>query len=69
MAVAQPAGNGGHSLEEVRSLDDNRHAAGGITEIQRAFSADPDRALRSSNAGGDKPDRRLLRSASCVAMR
>jgi len=46
-------GDGG-ALEDIRSLDDNRHAADGITELVRAFTADPDCALHVSIAGGRK---------------
>jgi len=44
----------GGALEDIRSLDDNRHAADGITELVRAFTADPDCALHVSIAGGRK---------------
>ncbi|MCM8611164.1 CRISPR-associated ring nuclease Csm6 [Accumulibacter sp.] len=46
-------GDGG-ALEDIRSPDDNRHAADGITELVRAFTADPDCALHVSIAGGRK---------------
>ncbi|MBK7955058.1 MAG: TIGR02584 family CRISPR-associated protein [Candidatus Accumulibacter sp.] len=44
----------GQVLEDIRSPDDNRHAADGITEIIREFTADPDCALHVSIAGGRK---------------
>ncbi len=44
----------GQALEDIRSPDDNRHAADGITEIIREFTADPDCALHVSIAGGRK---------------
>ncbi len=48
------AGGDGKALEDIRSPDDNRHAADGITEIIREFTADPDCALHVSIAGGRK---------------
>ncbi|MCM8596930.1 CRISPR-associated ring nuclease Csm6, partial [Accumulibacter sp.] len=44
----------GRPLDDIRSPDDNRHAADGITEIIREFTADPDSALHVSIAGGRK---------------
>jgi CRISPR-associated protein (TIGR02584 family) len=44
----------GQALEDIRSPDDNRRAADGITEIVREFTADPDCALHVSIAGGRK---------------
>lgn len=44
----------GQALEDIRSPDDNRHAADGITELVREFTADPDCALHVSIAGGRK---------------
>ncbi len=44
----------GNALEDIRSPDDNRRAADGITEIIREFTADPDCALHVSIAGGRK---------------
>jgi CRISPR-associated protein (TIGR02584 family) len=41
-------------LEDIRSPDDNRRAADGITELIREFTADPDCALHVSIAGGRK---------------
>jgi hypothetical protein len=45
---------GGRPLEDIRSPDDNRRAADGITGIIREFTADPDCALHVSIAGGRK---------------
>ncbi|TLD46892.1 MAG: hypothetical protein FAZ92_00843 [Accumulibacter sp.] len=44
----------GDPLEDIRSPDDNRCAADGITELVRDFTADPDCALHVSIAGGRK---------------
>ena len=44
----------GDALDDIRSPDDNRHAADGITELVRDFTADPDCALHVSIAGGRK---------------
>ena len=38
----------GDPLEDIRSPDDNRCAADGITELVRDFTADPDCALHAS---------------------
>ena len=45
---------GGRPLEDIRSPEDNRRAADGITGIIRGFTADPDCALHVSIAGGRK---------------
>lgn len=45
---------GGAPLEDIRSPEDNRRAADGITGIIREFTADPDCALHVSIAGGRK---------------
>jgi CRISPR-associated protein (TIGR02584 family) len=45
---------GGRPLEDIRSPEDNRRAADGITGIIREFTADPDCALHVSIAGGRK---------------
>ncbi|MBN8518198.1 MAG: TIGR02584 family CRISPR-associated protein [Candidatus Accumulibacter sp.] len=44
----------GKPLEDIRSPEDNRRAADGITGIIREFTADPDCALHVSIAGGRK---------------
>jgi CRISPR-associated protein (TIGR02584 family) len=44
----------GQPLDDIRSPEDNRRAADGITEIVRAFTADADCALHVSIAGGRK---------------
>ncbi|WP_291992264.1 CRISPR-associated ring nuclease Csm6 [Candidatus Accumulibacter sp. ACC003] len=44
----------GRPLEDIRSPDDNRRAADGITALIRQFTADPDCALHVSIAGGRK---------------
>ncbi|ACV35497.1 CRISPR-associated ring nuclease Csm6 [Accumulibacter sp.] len=44
----------GRPLEDIRSPEDNRRAADGITGIIRGFTADPDCALHVSIAGGRK---------------
>ncbi|HRF74087.1 MAG TPA: CRISPR-associated ring nuclease Csm6 [Accumulibacter sp.] len=44
----------GQPLEDIRSPDDNRCAADGITGLIRQFTADPDCALHVSIAGGRK---------------
>lgn len=44
----------GQPLDDIRSPEDNRRAADGITGIVRAFTADADCALHVSIAGGRK---------------
>ncbi|MCB1968409.1 MAG: TIGR02584 family CRISPR-associated protein [Candidatus Accumulibacter sp.] len=44
----------GRSLEDIRSPEDNRRAADGITALIRQFTSDPDCALHVSIAGGRK---------------
>jgi CRISPR-associated protein (TIGR02584 family) len=45
---------GGRPLDDIRSPEDNRRAADGITALIREFTADPDCALHVSIAGGRK---------------
>lgn len=44
----------GAPLDDIRSPEDNRRAADGITELIREFTADPQSALHVSIAGGRK---------------
>ncbi len=44
----------GQPLDDIRSPEDNRRAADGITALIREFTADPDCALHVSIAGGRK---------------
>ena len=47
-------GEDGHTLDDIRSPEDNRRAADGITALIRELTADPDSALHVSIAGGRK---------------
>ena len=44
----------GNPLDDIRSPEDNRQAADGITDLIREFTADPQSALHVSIAGGRK---------------